>query len=211
MLNLILLCIVLVTLSMAVAKRICALTRSFALQSLFLALFAAVHALHGRSLELWIVAILVLGIKALLIPFLLRRICARIRVDENIGFFVNPLLSLALMVLFGWLSYLFVGRLMAVHDRQLAVALSVALTVFLAGFLLMSGRMKALTQVIGLLVMENGLFLAAAAITGGMPFFVEIAIFFDVFVCVLIMEIFVYKINRLFTHIDADKLTGLRG
>jgi hydrogenase-4 component E len=70
---------------------------------------------------------------------------------------------------------------------------------------------KALTQIIGLLVMENGLFLAASAVSGGMPFFVEIAIFFDVFVCVIILGVFVYKINSLFTHIDVNKLTQLKG
>jgi hydrogenase-4 component E len=72
-------------------------------------------------------------------------------------------------------------------------------------------RMKALAQVIGLLVMENGLFLAAAGVSGGMPFFVEIAIFFDVFLCVIILGMFIYRINSLFTHIDVDKLTKLKG
>ena len=75
----------------------------------------------------------------------------------------------------------------------------------------MISRMKAISQIIGLLVMENGLFLIASSISGGMPFFVEIAIFFDIFLCVIILEIFVYKINKLFTHIDVDKLTQLRG
>jgi len=61
------------------------------------------------------------------------------------------------------------------------------------------------------LVMENGLFLLAATVSGGMPFFVEIAIFFDVFVSVLIMGFFVYRINKLFTHIDVNKLSRLKG
>jgi hydrogenase-4 component E len=75
----------------------------------------------------------------------------------------------------------------------------------------MVSRMKALGQVIGLLVMENGIFLAASAIAGGMPFFVEIALFFDVFVFVIIIEVFVYKVNRLFTHSDTSKMSELKG
>jgi len=59
--------------------------------------------------------------------------------------------------------------------------------------------------------MENGIFLFASAVTGGMPFFVEIAIFLDVFISVLIMGIFVYRINKLFTHIDVNKLSQLKG
>jgi len=75
----------------------------------------------------------------------------------------------------------------------------------------MMSRMSALAQIIGLLVMENGLFMLASTVSGGMPFFVEIAIFFDVFMSVLIMGIFVFRINKLFTHIDVNKLSRLKG
>jgi hydrogenase-4 component E len=211
MLNVLLFAILLTTFSMAIVKRISALTRAFAAQSFFLALFAAAAAWREQSLELWIVAGLILAIKSAIVPFLLRRICQRIKVEQAIGFLINPLVSLALMVFFSWLAYLFVGRVLSVHDVHLGVSLTVALTMLLAGFFIMIARLKAVTQILGLLVMENGLFLAAAAIAGGMPFFVEIAIFFDVFICVLILEVFVYKINRLFTHIDVDKLDSLRG
>jgi hydrogenase-4 component E len=78
------------------------------------------------------------------------------------------------------------------------------------GLFIMIFRMKALSQVIGFLVMENGLFLVASAVSGGMPFFVEIAIFMDVFVSVVIFGIFIYRINKLFTHIDVSKLNTLR-
>jgi hydrogenase-4 component E len=77
-------------------------------------------------------------------------------------------------------------------------------------FILVS-RLKALAQVLGLLVMENGIFLLAAAVAGGMPFLVEMAIFFDVFVSVVIFGLFVYRINELFTGIDVDQLNRLRG
>lgn len=209
--NLVLFVILLQTLSMSMAKRVSALSRGFQRQSIFLALFTAILAWHEKSVELWFVAALLVIVKAWLVPFLLKRICTRIKIEEDLGLIINPILSLGLLVLFGWLAYLFVGKVMAVHDQQLSVSLTIALTVLLAGFFIMSSRLKALAQIIGLMVMENGLFLAAAAIAGGMPFFVEIAIFFDVFVCVLILEVFVYKINRLFTHIDVDKLDGLRG
>jgi hydrogenase-4 component E len=71
--------------------------------------------------------------------------------------------------------------------------------------------MKAFTQVVGILVMENGIFLFASSVSGGMPFFAEIAIFFDVFISVVIMGIFVFRINSLFTHIDVNRLSRLKG
>ena len=72
-------------------------------------------------------------------------------------------------------------------------------------------RRKAVGQVIGLLIIENGSFLTAVALCGNMPFFVEIAIFFDIFVFAIILGIFIFRINELFTHIDIDKLKTLRG
>jgi hydrogenase-4 component E len=92
-----------------------------------------------------------------------------------------------------------------------AYPFTVSLSVTMVGMFIMIFRMKALAQVIGLMAMENGLFLAAATVSGGMPFFVEIAIFFDIFVCVIISGVFVYRINKLFTHIDVSKLRELRG
>ena len=92
-----------------------------------------------------------------------------------------------------------------------SVAFIASMTAACIGFFLMVSRLKALGQVVGLLVMENAIFLAASVIAGGMPFFVEIAFFFDIFVFVVIIEVFVYKVNRLFTHIDTSKMQSLKG
>jgi hydrogenase-4 component E len=95
--------------------------------------------------------------------------------------------------------------------RSQSAAVIISLSVTLIGLFLMMSRMKAVSQIIGLLVMENGLFLIAMASAGGMPFFVEIAVFFDIFVCVVILGMFVYRINKLFTHINVSKLQELKG
>jgi hydrogenase-4 component E len=71
-------------------------------------------------------------------------------------------------------------------------------------------RKKAITQVIGLLVMENGLFMAAISITYGMPLIVELGIFFDVLVAVLIMGVFVFRIQGTFDTLDTSFLRRLR-
>jgi len=97
------------------------------------------------------------------------------------------------------------------NETALTSMLAIAFFIVLAGLFLMITRMSALAQIIGLLVMENGLFLLASTVSGGMPFFVEIAIFFDVFVSVVIMGLFVHRINKLFTHIDVNKLSRLKG
>ena len=193
------------------AKRIGALISGFSLQAAFLFLITVYAAARERSAELYIIAGLLFLIKVLLIPGFLRRIAKRIKVNEDLGLFLNPSVSLFVAAGLVYLAYLFAGRFVSIANNSEDGAFIVSISIVLIGIFIMVFRMKALAQIIGILVMENGLFLLAATISGGMPFFVEIAIFFDIFLCVIILEIFVYKINKLFTHIDVDKLTELKG
>jgi hydrogenase-4 component E len=75
---------------------------------------------------------------------------------------------------------------------------------------MITGR-KAITQVIGLLFMENGLFLAGFSLTFGMPVISELGILFDMLMGVIILGIFAVQIKRVFISSDLDKLTTLKG
>ena len=196
---------------MVIAKRMPALIRSFRYQSFFLFLATLVIAIQERQIELYIVAGLLFVLKVSAIPYFLYRIIKRIKANEDLGLFINAQLSLLCALGFTYLSWVFGARLVIAHSQQQGVTLAVAFFIVLTGIFLMVFRMTALAQIIGLLVMENGLFLLASTVSGGMPFFVEIAIFFDVFVSVIIMGLFVYRINKLFTHIDVNKLSRLKG
>ncbi|MDD5254811.1 MAG: hypothetical protein PHR11_02005 [Candidatus Omnitrophica bacterium] len=199
------------TFLMVVAKRITALIAAFRLQSLCLFLYVFGMALTQKHFELFVVSALVLVLKAVLIPFLLARIVRRIKVEEDLGLIVNPQVSLAVALLLTYLSYVFARSIIVPQEALRLASFVVSLAAFCAGFFIMASRMKALAQVLGLLAMENGIFLAAAAIAGGMPFFAELALFFDIFIFVIIIELFVYKVNRLFTHIDTSKMDSLKG
>jgi len=196
---------------MVIAKRIPALIRSFRYQSLCLFLTTLLVALREQTIDLYIVAFLLFVLKVIVIPHFLYRIIKKTKVSEDLGLFINAQMSLLWALGLTYLSWLFAGRLSTSPNGTGPIMLAVAFFVVLTGTFLMIFRMTALAQVIGLLVMENGLFLLAATISGGMPFFVEIAIFFDVFVSVLIMGFFVYRINKFFTHIDVNKLSRLKG
>ena len=195
---------------MIMAKRISALICSFRYQSFFLFLATFTVAWHEQQTELFIVAILLFAIKVCAIPYFLYRIINRIKVNEDLGLFINAQLSLIWALVFTYLSWVFARHLPASGGGK-EIMLAVAFFVVVSGVFLMIFRMTALAQITGLLVMENGLFLLASTVSGGMPFFVEIAIFFDVFVSVIIMGFFVYRINKLFTHIDVNKLSRLKG
>ena len=76
---------------------------------------------------------------------------------------------------------------------------------------MMINRRKALTQVLALLCLENGLFLAAISLTYGMPLIVELGVLFDVLVAVLVLGILVYRIRESFESMDVSRMRRLRG
>jgi hydrogenase-4 component E len=99
------------------------------------------------------------------------------------------------------------GHAIHVPDDALAAAVSLILT----GAFLMVSRKKALMQVLGLLVLENGIFVAALITTFGMPLVIEIGIFFDILMGLFLMGIFTFRINDTFDHLDVSKMRRLRG
>ena len=86
-----------------------------------------------------------------------------------------------------------------------------AIALFLIGFFMMINRRKALTQVLGLLCLENGIFLAAISLTYGVPLLIELGITFDLLVAVMVLGILVYRIRETFDSMDVSKLSRLRG
>jgi len=196
---------------MVIAKRLPSLINSFRWQSLFLFLITLSLAIEEKEPALYIVAGLIFVLKVILIPYFLGRIVKRIKINENLGFFMNPQLSLFMALLFTYLSYLFTFKVMNLIDKVQAASFALSLCVTLLGLFIMVFRIKALAQIIGLLVMENGLFLTAVTMCRGLPFIVELSTFLDIFISVIILGVFVYRINTLFTHIDVNKLDNLRG
>jgi hydrogenase-4 component E len=122
----------------------------------------------------------------------------------------TPAQSVFVVAAIIYLSYAAVhsyGQAVHVPDDALAAAVSLILT----GAFLMVSRKKALMQMLGLLVLENGIFLAALITTFGMPLVIEIGIFFDILIGLLLMGIFTFRISDTFEHLDVSKLRRLRG
>jgi hydrogenase-4 component E len=185
--------------------------RLFAIQSLLLAAIAAVLAYHYNASHVYVVAVLTIIGKVLFLPWLLNRLVRRIQIHEEIEPMLNAPTS---MLLCGGLTLL--GYVVARPFTSLARVgnntLGIALTLLLTGFFLMINRRKALTQVLALLTVENGVMLAAVALTTyGMPLVVELGIFFDVLVAVMVLGILVYRIRENFASMDTSKLNQLKG
>ena len=185
--------------------------RLFALQSLMLAAIAAIIAIFNGAVDVYLVAALTLLGKVLLLPRLLNRLVRRIQIHQEIEPMLNSTASMLLCGGFTLLGYI-VARPFTSLERLGNNTLGIAITLLLIGFFLMINRRKAITQVLALLTIENGVMLAAVALTSyGMPMVVELGIFFDVMVAVMVLGILVYRIRENFASMDVSKLSQLKG
>ncbi len=185
--------------------------RLFALQSLMLAGIAVIIAFfHGAPHVYWVAGLTLAG-KVFFLPWLLSRIVRRIQIHQEISPLLNSTASMLLCGAFTLLGYI-VARPFTSLERLGNNTLGIAITLLLTGFFLMFNRRKAITQVLALLTVENGVMLAAVALTTyGMPLVVELGIFFDVMVAVMVLGILVYRIRESFASMDVSKLNQLKG
>lgn len=182
----------------------------FAIQSLFLCGVATVAAIQHGAIHLWFVIALMFGGKVVALPIFLKRLIRKIGVHEELKPMFN---SPAAMLLCGGLALLghWVARPFAA-GALVNSALGIAISVVLMGFFLMINRRTAINQVLALLCAENGLYLAAISLTTfGMPLVVELGIFFDLFVAVMVLGILVFRIRETFSTIDVERLNQLKG
>ena len=185
--------------------------RLFALQSLMLAAIAAIIAFfHNATHVYWVAGLTLVG-KVFFLPWLLNRQVRRMQIEQEIAPLLNSSASMLLCGGFTLLGYV-VARPFTSLERLGNNTLGVAITLLLTGFFLMFNRRKAITQVLALLTVENGVMLAAVALTTyGMPLVVELGVFFDVMVAVMVLGILVYRIRESFDSMDTSKLDQLKG
>ncbi len=189
--------------------------RIFGVQSFLLAAIAGVIAYFNHANDIYVVAFLTLVLKAGVLPWLLEGIVERIGIKREIEPVINAPLSILIAGCLTLVGYVVAQSFYHPEETSVRAALghntlAVAIALFLIGFFIMLNRRKALTQVLGLLSLENGLFLAAISLTYGMPLIVELGIFFDVLVAVMVLGILVSRIREVFDSMDVSKLRKLR-
>src|ERR1035438_1677825 len=190
--------------------------RAFGVQSLLLAAIANTIAYFNKAPQMYTVAALILVFKAIFLPLLLERLVVKVEIRQEIEPFMNVPISVIVSGLLTLLAYV-VAESFQRPDLTTGPAhlghntLAVAIAMFLIGFFMMVNRRKALTQVLGLLCLENGLILAAISLTYGMPLIVEVGIFFDVLVAALLLAILIYRIRETFDSMDVSRLRRLKG
>lgn len=187
-----------------------AMLLGLALQTALLGLIAWLHGQEIHSSQYLILAGIVIAVKAMFIPAFLAWTAGRIDVQRDRGVSLNP--SMALFTGCGALvaGYLLTPRVQGLLSKDPGAA-GMALALLFIGMLLMITRRIAISQVVGFLVLENGIFLYALTQTHGMPLIVEMGVVFDVLIGVMVAGLVIFRLNKSFEHIDVTKLRGLKG
>lgn len=181
-------------------------------QSIVLAAITALIASITGIWEIYIAAGLTLLIKAIVIPKILLRITGKLTLEVRTE--ISPYISIRASVLISAmlvaLSYFLTQQISIKTDSVVSTFLPVSVSLFLIGLFVMVVRKKALSQVVGLLILENGLFLFATSLTHGLSLVIEIGIFVDILVGIVISAILMSRINYTFDSLSVENLESLR-
>lgn len=183
---------------------------TFRWQSIILAGNLALIGYFGHDPELYFVAGFMLILKGLILPYYLNRMRINLKVSREIDPYINNATSLILAGLLVLLAYIITRPLMLVSLLPTRTGIPLAMGLIFVGLFVVLSRKKALSQIIGFLVLENGIVLLAALGTYGIPLIVELGAFLDVLMGFLVMQVFVYHIQGTFESLDVDQLNQLK-
>ena len=202
--------LLLLAFAMLTQRRILSLINLFALQGLVLTLSTLVVAYTTQQGHLYVSAAVTLALKVVALPWFLYWLIHKL----NVRWDVESVVNIPVQMLIGIALAIFAFNLAAPISQMAGTitksALGIALACILLSFLMMITRRKAVSQVIGFLAMENGLFFAATSATYGMPMVVELGILFDVLVAALVFGVFFFHIRETFESLDIHHLEKLK-
>lgn len=190
-------------------SRMRALISASAVQGVLLALL--VLSAHGEfAVQAVLIALGTLVLKSAVIPSMLSRALRDVAIHREIEPVIGFVPSLLLGGLGTGLSLVFSRTLPLAPQHAGSLLIPAALATAFTGFLLMATRRKAVTQVVGYLALENGIFVMGLTLVEAMPLFVEIGVLLDLVVAIFVMGIIIEHISREFSSIDTTRLTSLK-
>lgn len=187
---------------------------AFAAESWVIAALSAAVGFYGNYPELYLIAILTALFRGLVLPYLVWRIIGRLNVAREIREVLQPsslLVVGAVCVIFALAVSYRIGQSLGLAGTVAVLALTIMLSMKLIGFLMLTARHEALSEILGLLVLENGIFLGAQILVPGMPMLIEIVILFDLLVVVACFGVLVrYLVAHVgsTSSLDLNRLVG---
>ena len=210
LINLMAALLLLIAFAMLAQRRVLSLVNLFAWQSFVLVLSTLIVAIFSHQSHLYYSVGITFILKVLVIPWFLHRAIKRLNVkwdvEAHIAITTTMLIGIGL-VIFAFNLAAPISQLAGTITRS---TLGIAIASVLLSFLMMITRRKAVSQVVGFLAMENGLFFAATSATYGMPLVLELGIALDVLVAMVIYGIFFFQIRETFDSLDLKHMEQLK-
>ncbi|WP_037622808.1 hypothetical protein [Streptomyces aureus] len=201
-------------------RELTAIVRVFALQGVALAAIPVLLGVHERRWDLVVVGVGIGVLRAGLLPYLVRRALTaltagqqRYGTDTGESRETQPLVNVAASLLTAaaltLLAYAVARPLVELDPTPETQALPVGLAVVLIGFFTLVTRRRALSQVVGFLLLDNGITATAFLAAAGVPLIVELGVSFDVLLAVLVLQILTTRMREAFGTTDIDDLREL--
>ena len=200
--------VMLINLVMLGTSRLSFSIRAVAVQGVILGILPGlIHPFSGHLAGITIGIILAKGV---VIPYLISDAVHKAHIKREVEPFIGYVPTLLLGAVFTALSFAFAEKLPLAPEHKNLLFVPASIATLLTGFLLLTTRRKAISQVIGYLVMENGIFIFGTLLTEAMPVMVEAGALLDLLVGIFVMGIVINHISREFSSIDTSRLRTLR-
>jgi len=149
-------------------------------------------------------------LKGLVIPAMLLRAIRDVHIKREIEPLIGFLPSMLLGALATGFALLFASSLPLAGEHTTPLLVSASLATIFTGFILLTMRAKAITQIMGYLVLENGIYIFGLLLVEAMPLVVELGVMLDLFVAIFVICIMVNHINKTFSSLDTRLMTSLK-
>lgn len=202
--------ILLTSFGLLVQRRVYGLVHLFAWQGFFLSVSTAVVGYTTGLHHLYISAFLTLVLKVVVLPWILYRLVHSLNIRKEVETMVNVPTTMLIGIALVIFSYHLTAPIRELSTLMTRSTLAVALATVMLGLLMMITRKKAVTQIIGFLALENGLFFAATSATYGMPLVVELGVALDILIAAFIFGIFFFHIRTTFESLDLKDMEKLK-
>lgn len=182
--------------------------RAVAVQGVVLGVIPGlIHPFSGHLLGIILCVILAKGV---IIPYVISEAIRKAQIRREVEPFIGYVPTLLLGAVFTALAFVFAQKLPLAPEHKELLFVPASIATLMTGFLVLTTRKKAISQVIGYLVLENGIFIFGLLLTEAMPFMVEAGALLDLLVGIFVMGIVINQISREFATVDTSRLQALR-
>jgi hydrogenase-4 component E len=200
--------VMLINLVMLGTSRLIFSIRAVAVQGVILGILPGL--IHPFSYHLAAITVSIILAKGVLIPYLISDAVRKAQIRREVEPFIGYVPTLLLGAIFTALAFVFAEKLPLAPEHRDLLFVPASIATLLTGFLILTSRRKAISQVIGYLVMENGIFVFGLLLTEAMPVMVEAGALLDLLVGIFVMGIVINHISREFSSIDTSRMQSLK-